>query len=94
MELKYIFLVVLMWLTFACCVCDDQQSTPGPKKSKTTVTTPTISATNATNTNETKPYVGLYDKMIENKGMLMRAFYVLLAVTSIVVIYFGIKAWR
>lgn len=35
-----------------------------------------------------------YGKLYENKEMMMRAFYVLLAVTSIIVIYFGVKAWR
>lgn len=36
----------------------------------------------------------LYEKMVKNKAMLMRTFYVLLGVTSIVVIYFVIRAWR
>lgn len=35
-----------------------------------------------------------YGKVIENKGMLMRTFYVLLGVSSIVIVYFVIRAWR
>ena len=30
----------------------------------------------------------------DNKGMLLRTFYVLMAVTAIVVVYFVVRAWR
>lgn len=35
-----------------------------------------------------------FDNILNNKPMLMRAFYVLLAVSSIVVVYFLMRAWR
>ncbi|KAL5004075.1 hypothetical protein ScPMuIL_017531 [Solemya velum] len=34
------------------------------------------------------------DTFTENKDMLMRTFYVLLGVTSIVIVYFAFRAWR
>ena len=36
----------------------------------------------------------LFQHLLNNKPMLMRAFYVLLAVTSIVIVYFVMRAWR
>lgn len=45
-------------------------------------------------TKEMKGDEGLYEKLKANKDMLMRTFYVLLGVTSIVIIYFVIRAWR
>ena len=36
----------------------------------------------------------IFQHLLNNKPMLMRAFYVLLAVTSIVVVYFVMRAWR
>lgn len=52
---------------------------------------------NSTKINTTELQKGdenLYEKVVKNKAMLMRTFYVLLGVTSIVVIYFVIRAWR
>lgn len=36
----------------------------------------------------------IFQHLLNNKPMLMRAFYVLLAVTSIVIVYFVMRAWR
>jgi len=36
----------------------------------------------------------IFRDLLNNKPMLMRAFYVLLAVTSIVIVYFVMRAWR
>ncbi|KAL3867392.1 hypothetical protein ACJMK2_044598 [Sinanodonta woodiana] len=45
--------------------------------------------------NSTKPELTQFlDSLGKNKDMLLRALYVLIAVTTIVIIYFGIKAWR
>lgn len=46
---------------------------------------------NCTNVPKAKSF---YTHIMENKEMLMRTFYVLLAVTSIVLVYFAVKAWR
>lgn len=36
----------------------------------------------------------IFQHLLNNKPMLMRAFYVLLALTAVVVVYFVIRAWR
>lgn len=36
----------------------------------------------------------IFESIKDNKDMLMRAFYVLIGVTAIVMIYFGVRAWR
>lgn len=57
--------------------------------------TPSVKNETKHNENETSTAPPtFYGKLYENKEMMMRAFYVLLAVTSIIVIYFGVKAWR
>ncbi|WAR00246.1 F174B-like protein [Mya arenaria] len=56
-------------------------------------TTTVDSNQNATKYNSTDDD-SFYNKVKQNKGMLMRTLFVLMAVTSIVVIYFGVKYWR
>lgn len=36
----------------------------------------------------------IFQHLLNNKPMLMRAFYVLLALTAVVVVYFVIRSWR
>ena len=71
---------------------DTDETTDSSKKSTT------ISANNATdeeNTkNSTNTILGTWNKITENKEMLQRAFYVLLGVTGIVVVYFIVRAIR
>ena len=100
MDMKYLLFCVVVLLTLTCSFCEDDGQVTDSKGStsspvKTSSTEHPVVTSNCTKLNETDDgAVGLYAKMIENRAMLMRGFYVLLAVTSIVVIYFGIKAYR
>ncbi|KAL4227846.1 hypothetical protein ACF0H5_013284 [Mactra antiquata] len=74
----------------------DTKVTENEKPDVNSKTTDNKNVTNVNNTsdNDMKGAPGWYQKVVENKGMLMRTFYVLIGVTSIVVIYFVIRAWR
>lgn len=63
--------------------------------SETTVTVNTTAVAPLTSTsNDTAKGKTIMETIKDNKDMLMRAFYVLIGVTAIVVIYFGVRAWR
>ncbi|KAK6179892.1 hypothetical protein SNE40_012144 [Patella caerulea] len=50
--------------------------------------------TNCTNNDKKTLYGKFITKITENKGMLLRTMYVLIALTSIIVIYFMIRSFR
>lgn len=61
----------------------------------TTLTVNSTAVTPLTSTsNDTVKEKTIMETIKDNKDMLMRAFYVLIGVTAIVVIYFGVRAWR
>lgn len=65
-------------------------TTPVPKPS-VTVDNSTKCAKNDTQCQE---YGGIWKKLQDNKGMLLRTLYVLIGITSIVIVYFVVRAWR
>lgn len=94
MSSEFVYLCSLVvFLSFLSTSSVDCSSTPSPTtQPTTTVSTTTLQSNNVTiHNNDTK---GIMDTLRENKGMLMRAFYVLIGVTAIVVVYFGVRAWR
>lgn len=85
---------------------DDHDANPGGSKASTK-TTPSVQVQaptkpvvlnstgdciNGSNCGDVKS--SLMNTFTENKDMLMRTFYVLLGVTSIVILYFVFRAWR
>lgn len=61
-----------------------------PPNNSTKISNKTKDCTNCTSTENHN----IFHKLLNNKPMLMRALYVLLAVTGVVVIYFVTRAWR
>lgn len=49
------------------------------------------STSNSTNSDDNDDFIG---SLVENKDMLLRTLYVLIGVTSIVILYFVFRAWR
>ncbi|XP_061174077.1 membrane protein FAM174A-like [Saccostrea echinata] len=87
------FLVVI--LTILSCDSEDHEGTASSNNTTLSTTTPKLN-TNDTAKNGTEEMgggKGILD-FGENKGMFMRAFYVLIGITAIVVVYFGVRAWR
>lgn len=75
----------------------DDRSTPASTSvaPDTTLTVNTTAVAPLTSTgNDTVKEKTIMETIKDNKDMLMRAFYVLIGVTAIVVIYFGVRAWR
>ncbi|KAJ8303927.1 hypothetical protein KUTeg_017510 [Tegillarca granosa] len=66
-------------------------STTAAPKPAVTVDNVTKCAKNDSNCQE---YGGIWKKIQDNKGMLLRTLYVLIGITSIVIIYFVLRAWR
>lgn len=68
----------------------------GDKKTtvKTETDSPKVDNKNGTLSNLTTGNDSFYQKMLNNKGMLYRTMYVLMAVTGVVVLYFGVKYCR
>ena len=93
MSSEFVYLCSLVvFLSFLSTSSVDCSSTPSPTtQPTTTVSTTTLQSNVTTPNNETR---GIMETLRENKGMLMRAFYVLIGVTAIVVVYFGVRAWR
>lgn len=77
---------------------DSQKSHTDDETDDKNARVPSTNAKNNITANDTdsmgKGNATLYQKVLDNKEMLMRTFYVLLAVTSIVVIYFVHRAYR
>ena len=86
-----------------------EHSSGGAKNKDDTVTATTkrlgatVSGKNVTCVNGTckTPYTSeggiisnIYNKMAENKDMLLRTLYVLIGVTALVIVYFMARAWR
>lgn len=70
-------------------------TSPTTVASETTVTVNTTAVAPLMSTsNDTAKGKTIMETIKDNKDMLMRAFYVLIGVTAIVVIYFGVRAWR
>lgn len=49
---------------------------------------------NLTATKDNEASDSLLGKLTKNKGMLQRAVYVLLGITAVVLVYFGLRTWR
>jgi hypothetical protein len=94
-EFVFLFSFVVFLTIFPLAPCLDLETslTSNSTATPTVVSTTTQNSThgNETATNESK---GIMETVFKNKGMLMRAFYVLIGITAIVVVYFGVRAWR
>ncbi|XP_060072150.1 membrane protein FAM174A-like [Ylistrum balloti] len=55
---------------------------------------PTVSKDNSTSNNTDSDSDGFLGSLVENKDMLLRTLYVLIGVTSVVILYFVFRAWR
>ncbi|XP_062614321.1 membrane protein FAM174-like [Saccostrea cucullata] len=97
-KIIYISLIIVILTVIPCDSADKatDESTASPKSSTSTLSTTTPKpGANETGKNGTENVGdGTFFNFKENKGMLMRAFYVLIGLTAIVVVYFGVRAWR
>ncbi|XP_048736276.1 membrane protein FAM174-like [Ostrea edulis] len=92
-EAVFLFSIVVFLTIFPLFPCAESDTS---SKSNTTSTVILDTTTqNSTNGTVTPPSEGgIMETITNNKDMLMRAFYVLIGITAIVVVYFGVKAWR
>lgn len=72
----------------------NDDSTPSVAPDTTLTVNTTAVAPLTSTSNDTVKEKTIMETIKDNKDMLMRAFYVLIGVTAIVVIYFGVRAWR
>ena len=103
-RIQYIF-IFLFCVLLALTLCQsaetnegsDKSQTPAPNKNNTATVSSVAGTMNTTarKKNETETgFNGFMKDLEDNKGMLLRTFYVLMGVTAIVVVYFIIRAWR
>ncbi|OWF41622.1 membrane protein FAM174-like [Mizuhopecten yessoensis] len=64
------------------------------KKSTTETVKPEVSKDNSTSNGTDPNDDGFFGTIVENKDMLLRTLYVLIGVTSVVILYFVFRAWR
>ncbi|KAK3610171.1 hypothetical protein CHS0354_038809 [Potamilus streckersoni] len=100
-KVDVIFFVVVLTMIFIqrnSLVKSSNVSSTTTNIASSSVTETIVNQTNTTSEmpeSKTKPdFIKFFDSLGKNKDMLLRALYVLIAVTTIVIIYFGIKAWR
>ncbi|XP_033749202.1 membrane protein FAM174-like [Pecten maximus] len=55
---------------------------------------PPVSKDNSTSNSTDAGADGFFGSLVENKDMLLRTLYVLIGVTSVVILYFVFRAWR
>lgn len=93
----YLFSFLVFCSVFSTLPCvdagDDGSATSVTPDTTLTVNTTAVAPLTSTS-NDTVKEKTIMETIKDNKDMLMRAFYVLIGVTAIVVIYFGVRAWR
>jgi ABC-type transport system substrate-binding protein len=106
--MKYILSCILVVLSLQLVACVAQKKTSvAPTSNVNKITNngtiasssknepTTLKPSNGTKENGTlSGGGGIFQQIKDNKDMLTRTFYVMLGVTSIVVIYFVVRAWR
>ena len=109
-RIRYLFFVVyciLLCVTICNSAAtqdetSEKKTTPKPtgatqKPTSASVVSETLSKNNKSDNDTGKEESGVKHFMKtlqDNKGMLLRTFYVLMGVTAIVVVYFVVRAWR
>ena len=100
-QICLIFIFGVLLAVTASTGSENGEQLDNPTSKTTNTEKPGVTSTqNSTQSpaNETKSsdsgLGGILHKLQDNKGMLLRTFYVLMGVTTIVVFYFVVRAWR